>query len=132
VRAGARHTEQLGQLVFHPRRDGVLEAVSLFVRVGPVETEGVGEPTLEQPVTPRHHLGNVSSLRGQRQLLAPSDLDVAAAREPLDGLGHGGRGDRHVLGQACADHRLAAAGQIVDGGEIVLDGGGGADRTARF
>ena len=64
-------------------------------------------------------------LRGEDQLLAPADLDVAAAAQALDGLGHGRGRDAHVLGQPRADDRLAAAGQIVDRGQVVLDRGGG-------
>jgi hypothetical protein len=99
-------------------------------RVRPVQPERVGEPTLEQAVAPGHDLGDVTTLRGEDQLLAPADLDVTAPAHALDRLGHCRGRDAHVLGQPGADHRLAAAGQIVDRRQVVLDRGGGVAAVA--
>jgi hypothetical protein len=63
VRARARHPQKLGQPVFDPGRERVLEAVRLLVRVGPVEAQRIREPALEEPVTPGHHLGDLTALR---------------------------------------------------------------------
>ena len=109
----------------------MLEPVRLLVRVRPVEPEHVGEPALEQAVPAGHDLGDLRPSLREDELLAPPDLDVAAAAHPLDGLRDGRRRDLHVLGQARADHRLAAARQVVDGGQVVLDRGGGALPRAR-
>jgi len=124
VRTRARHTQELGQTIFHSRRERVLEPMRLFVGVRPVQAERVGEPPLEQPMPARHHLGDLPALAREHQLLATSDLHVAAAGHAMDRLGDGRGRDCHVLGQPGADHRLAAAGQIVDRGQIVLDRGG--------
>src|SRR6266850_1607085 len=125
VRARARHPEHLGQPVLDPRRQRVLEPVRLLVRVGPVEPEGVGQPALQQPVTARHDLGDLPALRREGKRLAGADLDIAATRHPVHRLGHRRRGNRHVLGEPGADDGLAAAGEVIDGGEIILRGGGG-------
>src|SRR2546428_1406502 len=73
-------------------------------------------------MAPGHHLGDLAPPGGERQLLAASDLHVSVPGHSMDRLGHGGRGDRHVLCQPRADHGVAAAGKGVDRGEIVLDG----------
>src|SRR5438067_1022422 len=62
VRARARHPEHLGQPVLHSRRERVLEPVRLLVRIGPVESERVGQPALQQTVASRHDLGDLPAL----------------------------------------------------------------------
>src|SRR5919204_4431030 len=125
VRTGARHAEHLRQPILHARRERVLEPVRFLVGVGPVQPERVGQPALQQSVAARHDLGDLPALRRERQLLAVSDLDVAATRHAVHRLGDRGRRDGHVLGEPGTDHGLAAAPEVVDGGEIVLGGGGG-------
>ena len=120
VRAGARHAEQRGEPVLHAGRQRVLEPVRLLVRLRPVQAERVGEPAFQEPVPPRHHLGDLASPRGERHFLAVAHPDVAAARQAVQRLGDGRRGHRHVLGEPRADHRPAAGLEVVDRGEVVL------------
>ena len=122
VRAGARHSQKLGQTVLDPGRERMLEPMRLLGRR--VQPEGVRQPALEETVTASHDLGDLPALPGEHELLlAPRELHVAAAGHAMNRLSHGGRGDAHVLGEPRADHRLAAARQVVDRREIILDRG---------
>ena len=116
----------LGEPLLHHRREGVLEAVRLLVGSRPVQPEHVGEPALEQTMPARHGLGDAEALGGEADLLLARQADIAVALHAPERLGDGGRGDVHVPGEARADHRLVAAGEVVDGAEIVLD------RRSRF
>ena len=125
VRARARHAERLGELQLDARRDRVLETMRLFVRVGPVEAEDVGEPPLEETVAAGHDLGHLKAARGQRELLAAPHLHVVAADHAVHGLGDGRRADAHVLRESGADDGLTIPRKIVDRGQVVLDGRAG-------
>src|SRR5215813_6843578 len=103
----------------------MLQPVGLVVGARPVEAEDVGEPALEEAMAPRHGLGDVEALGGEADLFLVRYLDVALPLHAAERLCDGGSRDVHVPGEPRADDGLIAAREIVDGAEIVLDGGSG-------
>src|SRR5262252_9688376 len=102
----------------------MLQPVGLIVGARPVEAEDVGEPPLEEAVAPRHGLGDVEAFGGEADLFLVRYLDVALALHAAERLRDRRSRHVHVTGESRADDRLIAACEIVDGAQIVLDGGG--------
>src|SRR6266508_761420 len=95
VRTGPDLADHLEHALLEALGDPHLEGLRLLVHLVPGDAHDLDEERLDQPVAADHVPGHPLALGGEGDALARATLDQALGRQPVDHLGHAGRGVLH-------------------------------------
>src|ERR1019366_2304979 len=103
-------------------RHGRGEAVCLDVGGRPVETELVGEPTLQHAVASNDCRRSALARSCERDTPVRSDVDPPVARQALQSDAHRRGADAQPIGETAGPHRLTLGCDAVDRLQVVVYG----------